>query len=156
MVGALPGLGGREQGSSAATDSHRSGDHCAAHLEIKAVDPTTNPYLLLGALQALVIDAVTHPCPLPDPIVGDPAAMDPVPVRLPSSLADARTAFSEDKVLKMAMGELLHGSLLDSIAAEVKRVEDLAPEEQVANACWWPLVGGIFVDQPKASRSPEF
>ena len=128
-------------------------DHCAAHLEIKAVDPTTNPYLLLGALQALVIDAVTHPCPLPDPIVGDPAAMDPVPVRIPSSLAEARTAFSQDNVLKTAMGELLHCSLLDSFAAEIQCVEDLAPEEMVANACWWPLVGGIFVDQPKASRS---
>ena len=127
-------------------------DHCAAHLEIKAADPTTNPYLLLGSLQALVIDAVTHPCPLPDPIVGDPAAMDPSPVRLPSSLAEARTAFSQDNVLKTAMGELLHGSLLDSFAAEIQCVEDLAPEEQVANACWWPLVGGILVDQPKASR----
>ena len=118
-------------------------DHCAAHLEIKAVDPTTNPYLLLGALQALVIHAVANPSPLPAPVVGDPAGMTVPPARLPSSLAEARTALEDDQVLISAMGDLLHGSLLDSFASEIHRVENLPPEEQVASTCWWPLVGGI-------------
>jgi glutamine synthetase len=122
-------------------------DHCAAHLEIKAVDPTTNPYLLLGALQALVIDAVSHPSPLPEPVVGDPAALPVSPPRLPETLADARTALADDNVLQTAMGDLLHGSLLDSFAGEIQRVDGLLPEEQVASACWWPLVGGIVADQ---------
>ena len=126
-------------------------DHCAAHLEIKAVDPTANPYLLLGALQALVVHAVTHPSLLPDPVVGDPAAMEPVPSRLPSNLADARTAFDADKVLKDAMGDLLHGSLLDVFAGEIHRVEHFSPEEQVASSCWWPLVGGIFPQHLRTS-----
>ena len=122
-------------------------DHCAAHLEIKAVDPTTNPYLLLGALQALVIDAVSHPSPLPEPVVGDPAALPVSPPRLPETLADACTALANDNVLQTAMGDLLHGSLLDSFAGEIQRVDGLLPEEQVASACWWPLVGGIVADQ---------
>ena len=36
--------------------------------------PTTSPYTLLAAFQALVIHAVTHPTLLQDPVVGAPAA----------------------------------------------------------------------------------
>ena len=128
-------------------------DHCSAHLEIKAVDPTTNPYLLLGALQALVIHALSHPSPLPAPLVGDPAGMDVPPARLPSTLVEARHALEGDQVLRSAMGELLHGSLLDSFAGEINRVEDLPPEQQVASTCWWPIVGGLFSDSSTRHHS---
>ena len=41
------------------------------------------------------------------------------------------------------MGPLLHGSLLDSLAAEIQRVQQLPVEDQVSGCCWWPLVGGL-------------
>ena len=62
-------------------------------------------------------------------------------------------ALAEDDVLQTAMGDLLHGSLLDSFAGEIQRVEDLPPEEQVAKSCWWPLVGGIVADHRTGSRA---
>ena len=127
-------------------------NHCPAHLEVKAVDPTTNPYLLLGALQALVIDAVANPLPLPDPCVGDPATCvnSSDLQRLPDTLAEARQAFEADDVLLNAMGLVLHGSLLDSMTAEIKRVEDFTAQQQVDDLCWWPVVGGYW---PRSDHS---
>ena len=119
---------------------------------MKAVDPTTNPYLLLGALQALVIDAVANPLPLPDPCVGDPATCvnSSDLQRLPDTLAEARQAFEADDVLLNAMGLVLHGSLLDSMTAEIKRVEDFTAQQQVDDLCWWPVVGGYW---PRSDHS---
>jgi len=119
-------------------------DGSDAHLEIKAVDPTTNPYLLLGALQAQVKEALARPRALPPAQIGDPAAAPAFSARrLPSSLLEARDALAADQVLEAAMGPLLHGSLLDSLAAEIQRVQQLPVEEQISGCCWWPLVGGL-------------
>ena len=97
-------------------------DGGSAHLEIKVCDLAANPYLLLGAVQAVVLEGVEHPRPLPQPVSGDPALLPPGEVsRLPSCLADAAAAFASSSLLHHAMGEALHGSLLDSQAAEVRR-----------------------------------
>ncbi|MDA7685554.1 glutamine synthetase, partial [bacterium] len=80
-------------------------DQSAAHLEIKAVDPTANPYLLLGALQAQVLDALRHQRTLPPEQTGDPALItDHTIPRLPASLVEARIALERDAVLLEAMG----------------------------------------------------
>ena len=119
-------------------------DQSAAHLEIKAVDPTANPYLLLGALQAQVLDAMRNKRILPPEQIGDPALVtDHFISRLPASLVEARMALKSDDVLLEAMGPLLHGSLLDSLAAEIHRVETKSEEQQVSDSCWWPIVGGL-------------
>jgi glutamine synthetase len=119
-------------------------DQSAAHLEIKAVDPTANPYLLLGALQAQVLDAMTNKRILPPEQIGDPALVTDHSIsRLPASLVEARMALESDAVLLEAMGPLLHGTLLDSLAAEIHRVETKSEEQQVSDSCWWPIVGGL-------------
>ena len=119
-------------------------DQSPAHLEIKAVDPTANPYLLLGALQAQVLDALRHERSLPAEQSGDPALVkDRTIGRLPSSLVEARTALEHDEVLLQAMGPLLHGSLLDSLAAEIRNAETKSAEQQANERCWWPIVGGL-------------
>jgi glutamine synthetase len=41
------------------------------------------------------------------------------------------------------MGEALHGSLVDSQAAEVRRCQGLSEQEIVAAGCWWPVVGPL-------------
>ena len=120
-------------------------DQSPAHLEIKAVDPTANPYLLLGALQAQVLDALRHERSLPAEQSGDPALVkDRTIDRLPSSLVEARTALEHDEVLRQAMGPLLHGSLLDSLAAEIRNAETKTAEQQANERCWWPIVGGLL------------
>ena len=63
--------------------------------------------------------------------------------RLPSSLVEARTALEHDVVLLEAMGPLLHGSLLDSLAAEIRNAETKSAEQKVGERCWWPIVGGL-------------
>ncbi len=119
-------------------------DQSAAHLEIKAVDPTANPYLLLGALQAQVLDALRDQRTLPPEQTGDPALLSDHNIpRLPASLVEARMAFESDSVLHEAMGPLLHGSLLDSLAAEIRNAETKSAEQQVIDSCWWPIVGGL-------------
>ena len=119
-------------------------DNSPAHLEIKAVDPTANPYLLLGALQAQVLDALRHQRSLPPEQTGDPALERNRTIRrLPASLIEARTALEHDAVLQEAMGPLLHGSLLDSLAAEIRNADTKSAEQQVSESCWWPIVGGL-------------
>ncbi len=49
-------------------------DGAAAHVELKLSDLGSNPYLLLGALQALTLHGLAHPLPLPEPVVGDPSS----------------------------------------------------------------------------------
>jgi glutamine synthetase len=119
-------------------------DGAAAHLELKVSDLGANPYLLLGAVQLLVRQGLAGARALPPPLNGDPAALPEGQVpRLPGSLEQASAAFAASDLLRLGMGEALHGSLLDSQAAEVRRCALLTPGQLVATSCWWPLVGGL-------------
>lgn len=123
-----------------------SGDQVPAHLELKVADLGANPYLLLGSLQVLALAALDDPIPLPAPVRGDPACADGTAAahaRLPGSLAEGRAALASSAVLSAAMGGLLHGSVLDSIDAEIARCEGLSPEQVIASTRWWPLVGDL-------------
>ena len=119
-------------------------DGAAAHLELKVVDLAANPYLLLAAVQAVALAGLEQARPLPPPVSGDPARLPAgVAVRLPASLAQASAAFAASALLRQALGEELHGSLLDSQAAEVRRCAGLSEAELAAADAWWPLVGGL-------------
>lgn len=121
-------------------------DQVPAHLELKVADLGANPYLLLGSLQVLAMAALSEAVPLPEPVRGDPARVDGTAAahaRLPQSLAEGRTTLASSAVLSAAMGELLHGSVLDSIDAEIARCEGLPPDQVIASTRWWPLVGGL-------------
>ncbi|MFO7630264.1 MAG: glutamine synthetase [Prochlorococcaceae cyanobacterium] len=121
-----------------------AGDGAGAHLELKVADLAANPYLLLGAVQAVVLNGLSQARILPPPISGDPAGQAPGQIqRLPATLAQASAAFAANAVLQAAMGEALHGSLIDSQAAELRRCEGLDAEALVAASRWWPLVGGL-------------
>lgn len=125
-------------------------DGSPAHLELKVADLGANPYLLLGAVQAVLQAGLQRQgslagCPLlPDPVCGDPAGLPAGAVpRLPACLAEASTAFAASTLLRQVLGDALHGSLLDSQAAELRRNAGLTPEDQVLASGWWPLVGGL-------------
>lgn len=119
-------------------------DAAPAHLELKVADHAANPYLLLAAVQAVTLAGLKEPQPLPPPVSGDPAQL-PVgsAVRLPGSLAEASAAFASSVLLREALGDALHGSLLASQAAEVRRCAGLSDTELAAADAWWPLVGGL-------------
>ena len=107
-------------------------------------DLAANPYLLLGAVQAVVADGLARARPLPPPVSGDPARLPAGAVpRLPASMAEAAAAFAASDLLRQALGEALHGSLCDSQAAEVRRAAGSSEAELVAADAWWPVVGGI-------------
>jgi len=118
------------------------GDGAAAHLELKVADLAANPYLLLGALLAVIGDGLVHPRPLPDPVRGDPAALGPAaPPRLPEDLGAASAAFAASPLLRQAMGALLHDTLVDSQQAELGRCAGLDADALVASTRWLPLGG---------------
>ncbi len=119
-------------------------DGAPAHLELKVADLAANPYLLLGAVQAVVADGLARARPLPPPVSGDPSLLPTgTAAPLPASLAAAAAAFAASDLLRQALGEALHGSLCDSQAAEVRRAAGCSEAELVAAAAWWPVVGGI-------------
>lgn len=118
-------------------------DGADAHLELKVADLAANPYLLLGAVQAVVLDGLEGPQSLPEPVSGDPALLPSGQApRLPSTLAEAAAAFASSPLLRQAMGEALHSSLVDSQASELGRCAALSDEALMAANGWWPLVGG--------------
>ena len=119
-------------------------DGVPAHLELKVADLAANPYLLLGAVQAVVADGLARARPLPPPVSGDPSRLPAgTAAPLPASLAEASAAFAASDLLRQALGEALHGSLCDSQAAEVRRAAGCSEAELVAADAWWPVVGGI-------------
>ena len=119
------------------------GDGAAAHLELKVADLSANPYLLVGALLAVLRASLTSglPLPLPPPVEGDPARLgEAAPARLPACLAEASSAFAASALLREAMGELLHSTLLASQQAEQRRCAAMDSEQLIASTRWYPLV----------------
>lgn len=108
-----------------------------AHLELKVADLSANPYLLVGAVLA-VIDAALRqspPHPLPPPVVGDPehTADGAQAPRLPATLEQAAAAFAASDLLRQAMGEPLHRTVLEARQAEVRRAAGLVEAERIAS-----------------------
>jgi glutamine synthetase len=112
-----------------------------AHLELKVADLSANPYLLVGAVLAVVDAALRqplshpHPHPLPLPVVGDPAhvAGGGAAPRLPATLEQAAAAFAASALLRQAMGEPLHRTVLETRLAEVRRAAALVEAERIAS-----------------------
>ncbi|MBA2755032.1 MAG: glutamine synthetase [Chloroflexia bacterium] len=91
---------GREQGTT--------------NVELKAVDPTANPYLALAGIIAAGLDGVRRDLSPGDPAGVDPATMTPEARadagmrRLPETLDAALTALAADQVLVGALGADCH------------------------------------------------
>ena len=90
----------------------------SVNLELKASDPSNNPYLALGGLIAAGLDGITRQL---DP--GDPSLIDPGNYsdderaargiqRYPTSQAEALDALEQDEVLMHALGAELSASYL--------------------------------------------
>ncbi|QPN60946.1 glutamine synthetase [Synechococcus sp. CBW1002] len=120
----------------------------SSHLELKVVDAAANPYLLLGALMAVMVHGIDHPSPLPPPVVGDPARLGltdtgenpAAPARLPRQLSEAVEHLRRDDLLAGVMGEALHHTVIESREAELRRSANLSEADLIATTCWWPPI----------------
>jgi glutamine synthetase len=113
-----------------------------AHLELKVSDLSANPYLLLGAVMAVVEASLQTPRPLPAPVSGDPGRKDGgTAPRLPLDLAAATAAFEASALLRQALGERLHSTVAEARHAEIRRCEGMEEQALIASTCCWPVVG---------------
>jgi glutamine synthetase len=110
----------------------------AANAELKCCDPAANPYLAVGAVCAVVADAVDAGRRLPEEVAVDPAGLpEPErPPRLPDSLPAAIAALERDDLLRAAMGEELFEAFLAVRRAEVELFAGREPAEIVAATRW--------------------
>ncbi len=109
-----------------------------ANVEIKCVDASANPYLLVGAVLALGIDGIDRGLQLPDEITVDPATMSEAQLsaagvdRLPRTLDEALSAFRGSRVLAEALGAPLFEAIVAVRETELERFADCSEEQIVA------------------------
>ena len=107
-----------------------------ANAEIKCVDPSANPYLVVGAVCAVAAQAVDAGLRLPPEVGVDPATLPPdeQPPRLPASVPDTMAALAADDLLADAFGPELLDAFVSVHRAEweaSQALEDAAVVEAV-------------------------
>jgi glutamine synthetase len=103
----------------------------AANFEVKCFDLTANPYLVVAALLFAGLAGLDVKESLPEPVDVDPGTL-PSATRLPTSLADAVTAFEADDALTSAFGAEFATTLMDVRRGEISRLGSLPPDELCA------------------------
>jgi len=135
------GLENREAALRMITGSTGSSEW-AANLEVKCLDLTANPYLLLAGLLAAGFDGIARGGRLPEPIDVDPAALTPEGLeergirRLPTSLRQSTDALASDQVLRDQLGSALVDSIVAVRDSEIELFADATPEEVVRAQRW--------------------
>ena len=113
-----------------------------ANLEVRVGDAGGNPYLLVGATLAAGLEGIATGLRLPSPLQDDPAALGDEGLarlgvaRLPERLEDAASALAASRVLKAAMGDQLHATLVAVRRAEAAFDADKPEDQLVAEQRW--------------------
>lgn len=108
----------------------------STNLELKASDPSCNPYLALGGLILAGLDGIERQLEPPEPAARNPSKLSPAEqtragIRpLPASLPEALTALERDRVLFEPLGELLGRCILAVRRAEAAAVESMPPDRR--------------------------
>ena len=107
----------------------------STNVELKASDPSANPYLALGGLILAGLDGLRRGLEPPEPAVKDPARMSeeerarsgvrPLPATLPEALAKLRA----DDVLYGALGDLLGRCIIAVRTDEHESLAAMTPDE---------------------------
>jgi glutamine synthetase len=135
------GLENREAALRMITGSAGSSEW-AANVEVKCLDLTANPYLLLAGLLAAGFDGVASEAHLPEPVDVDPAVLAPEELnrrgirRLPTSLRESADALAADPVLRKAFGSALINSVLAVRESEIEQFAEASAEEVVRAVRW--------------------
>jgi glutamine synthetase len=109
-----------------------------SNVEVKCLDASANPYLLVGAVLALGLAGVERGLRLPPEVAVDPATLSEDQLaaagaeRLPRRLDEALDRFRGSGVLAKAMGPELFGTLIAVREAEIARFTDASEAEIVA------------------------
>ena len=114
----------------------------AANVEVKSVDATANPYLLLAGLLAAGRAGLRAGAALPEPVAVDPGNLTDAEreaagiVRLPSSLEESVRAFEADAVLTGFFGEQLTTTIGEVRRGEIALFDGVPAEEIAATTRW--------------------
>jgi glutamine synthetase len=110
----------------------------AANAEIKCVDGSANPYLVVGAVCSVIVDSVDAGLRLPPEVDVDPATLEPdhQPPRLPESVPEGLAALAADVGLADALGPTLLGAFAAVHQSEFDRFGQRSPAE-IAEAVRW-------------------
>lgn len=110
----------------------------AANAEIKCIDGSANPYLVVGAVCSVVADSADASLRLPGEVDVDPATLkaDQQPPRLPESVPDGLAALVADVRLAGALGPTLLGAFAAVHQSEFDRSGERGATE-IAEAVRW-------------------
>ncbi|HET6654296.1 MAG TPA: glutamine synthetase family protein [Nocardioides sp.] len=114
----------------------------AANAEIKCLDGSANPYLVVGALLTIGLAAIDKGLTLPDEVNGDPVALDPEELarlgvrRLPETAEESLACLDDSDLLKQAMGDYLYDAFTAVRRAEIELFANNTPDEIVAATRW--------------------
>lgn len=114
----------------------------ASNAEVKCLDASANPYLVVGAVLTVGVAALDQGLTLPEEVSGDPATMAPVDLRrsgvqrLPETAEAALDLLDDNDLLKKAMGEYLYDAFTAVRRAEVALFADATPAQVVAATRW--------------------
>ncbi|QHF95831.1 MULTISPECIES: glutamine synthetase family protein [unclassified Streptomyces] len=109
----------------------------AANAELKCVDGSANPYLLVGGVIAAGLAGLGRGPErprLPEPVAGDPAHRGGQP-RLPASLSESLRHFERSRTLRAALGEPLADAIAAVRAGEIALFDGATPVEIAAATC---------------------
>jgi glutamine synthetase len=135
------GLENREAALRMITGSAGSSEW-AANLEVKCLDLTANPYLLLAGLLAAGFKGLAAGARLPEPVDVDPAVLTLEELarrgiqRLPITLRQSTDALAADLVLRGVLGTALVESVLAVRESEIELFAEASAEEVVRAFRW--------------------
>lgn len=111
-----------------------------ANVEVKCVDLSANPYLLVGALLAVALDGAGRQDSLPEEVSGDPGVtghpLAGQAARLPGTLTESLAALSASHVLRAAAGDELIETFSAARRAELALVDGRKDEDVIAHYRW--------------------
>ena len=110
----------------------------AANVEIKCVDGSANPYLVVGAVCAIAANGAIAGATLPPGVDVDPATLPPDrrPRRLPATVADGLAALFADAPLVAALGPELADAFRSVQLADAAWADGRSAEE-ITDAVRW-------------------
>jgi glutamine synthetase len=131
------GLENREAALRLVTGTVGERDH-AANAELKCVDGSANPYLVVAAVTGIALASTDHGSRLPPEVPGDPALLpeSEQPPRLPRTVGEAVDALRADDILPGLLGEPLLEAFCAVRLAEAELFAD-STREQIAEASRW-------------------
>jgi glutamine synthetase len=110
----------------------------AANAELKCVDASANPYLVVGAVTAIATATADERRKLPEEVSVDPQVLAPEeqPPRLPRSVAEAVEHLEKDERLRSLLGDALFGAFVAVRRAESELFAGWTDEEIAAAIRW--------------------